>query len=184
MAKYNIFKEASRRYKDMRARGFIPENSPLAYQDFVKEVSAENRGETYEGAYTASAYSDAYGVEVNYYEGADYHKVEEGRLRNLVATYQEKVDEVFSISDFRQLAEKYGEEFGFYPSDLWGISDLSELINFMRRATQIKSYLFRKQSGRQRARESSEIGTYRDEYIKEMNDLIQEATAEQMKFDF
>ncbi|XKQ13741.1 hypothetical protein ACHLPM_14810 (plasmid) [Enterococcus faecalis] len=47
MAKFqNVFKEASRRMKNFQARGFIPSGSKYVFQDFVNEVSAENRGKT------------------------------------------------------------------------------------------------------------------------------------------
>lgn len=95
----NVFQEASRRYKDFKRRGFIPDDSPLAYQDFINEVTAENRGEEYDGVYTASAYEDAYGVEVDYFESDTFDDV-------VGDAFDGKVS-FFNDSDYDSVVEEY-----------------------------------------------------------------------------
>lgn len=100
MAKYkNVFQEASRRFQDFKARGFIPEGAKYAFQDFVNEVTAENRGETYHGIYTAEAYEDAYGVEVDYFEQDTFDDVVGDAFDGKVTFFKD--------SDYDSVVEEY-----------------------------------------------------------------------------
>lgn len=98
----NVFQEASRRFQDFKSRGFIPEGAKYAFQDFVNEVTAENRGETYEGAFTADAYERAYGVEVDYFESDTFDDVVGDAFDGKVSffkdsTYESVVEEYENI---------------------------------------------------------------------------------------
>lgn len=199
MAKYqNVFQEASKRFQNFKSRGFIPKNAKYAFQDFVNEVAAENRGESYAGAFTASAYEEAYGVPVDYYEPTsfqdvvqdsfdgkvDYQKgmsiedikgsyaknVEEERQQNLVEDYKDRLLDIFKVNDFMELAEKYGHKIGFYPSDVENAESLNELLNIARKAGKRGAYfLFRNVNGRNRRTESDQVQTFESQMAAEIN---------------
>lgn len=183
MAKYsNVFKEASRRYKDMKARGFIPEGSKYAFQDFVNEVAAENKGEEYKGAYTAKAYERAYKTDVDYYEGKTYQDVKEDREEDLVAKYRNQIEELFHTNDFWELSEKYGDEFGLDPRSIYAADTLSELISLLNAAMGAQPYLFRNKYGRNRQEESGMMETYQNDFYEAAGILGQEITHEKNRY--
>lgn len=180
----NVFKEASRRLRDFKARGFVPKGSKYAYQDFVNEVVAENRGEDYKGAYTAKAYEEAYGTKVSYYTDETYQDIANYRLDNLVDKYKQELVDIFHTNDFYELCEKYGRNFGFHIHHIDNISTLDELIGFTRSAQNIQPFLFRNKNGRNRRDESGMMETYHNEFLQEMNRLVQEMNAAKMKFTY
>ena len=176
MAKYrNVFKEASRRLKDFKSRGFIPDNSPLAFQDFVQEVKAENRGQSYSGAYTAGAYEAAYGVEVDYFQNTTFQDVDNMRKIAIFKRYKEELGKIFGINDFLELAPTYG-------ISLESTKNLSEVLNLARQAQSSQPYFFRNARGRNRQTESDLMGSYHNQFVEEINALLQDATMEQMRF--
>lgn len=176
MAKYkNVFKEASRRLKNLKSRGFIPENSPLAFQDIVQEVKAENRGESYSGAYTAQAYEDAYGIEVDYFDDTTFQDVKKYREMLIFRRYKEELGKIFGINDFLDLAPTMGIA-------LESTRNLSEVLNLARKAQSSQPYLFRNARGRNRQTESDLMGSYHNQFVEEINALLQDATMEQMRF--
>lgn len=187
MAKFsNVFVEAARRKRDFESRGFIPAGSKYAFQDFVNEVAAENRGEYYKGAYTKEAYKEAYGVDVDYYESTSYDDVKNERLDKLVNIYREEIRDIYDTNDFWDLAEKYGNgrDMSFKPSDLDRIDSLDGLIDHASDAMNIEPYLFRNKTGRKRAEESSMMDTYRDTFVEELGHLIDEMSEQKIKFKY
>lgn len=187
MAKYsNVFVEASRRMKDFQRRGFIPEGSKYVFQDFVNEVSAENRGEHYKGAYTKEAYKENYGVELDYFETTTYEDINNQRLDKLVDIYREEIREIYDTNDFHELAERYGNgrDMSFKPSDLNVIDSLEGLIEHASAAMNIEPYLFRNKTGRRRSEESSMMETYHNSFIEELGHVIDEMSEQKIRFKY
>lgn len=185
MAKFkNVFSEASKRLKDFKARGFIPEGSKYAYQDFVNEVVAENRGESYKGAYTASAYESAYGVEVDYYSSETFDEIQSKRLDNLVVKYKQKIKNIYEINDFYDLSSRYGQDDGFDPRTLDMCDSLDDLIDHANSARNVQTFLFRNKNGRNRRDESSQMEIYANQFFDELTGVIADMTAEKIQFLF
>lgn len=183
MAKYsNVFVEASRRFRDFKARGFIPEGAKYAYQDFVQEVTAENRGEEYKGAYTAKAYELAYGETVEYYENTTYDDLNEDRLDRIFDQYQQELIDIYDTNDFWDLAERYGAQFDFDPGLVHTIDNLDELVSHARQAQKVQPFLFRNKTGRNRRQESGQMETYFNNFLVELNRLIAEINEQRMMF--
>lgn len=187
MAKYqNVFKEASRRMKNFQSRGFIPAGSKYVFQDFVNEVSAENRGEHYSGAYTKNAYNEAYGSNIDYDSSETYEDIKNDREEELVKIYRRELNELYHTNDFYEMAMAYGTGRGnsFSPSRVTSIDTLEELIANASEAMNVEPYLFRNISGRNRSEESSMMETYQNRFVEELGHLIDEMSEQKMKFKY
>lgn len=189
MAKYsNVFKEASRRMKDFRSRGFIPEGSKYVFQDFVQEVAAENRGETYHGAYTKEAYKNAYGVDVEYFDSTTYDDITNDREEKLVEYYKTEILSVYNFHDFYENSERWGngndDGVSFAASDVESATTLTELIAHARQATHVNVFLMRKKNGRNRKEESAMLEIWRDEFAANLMKIVDEMSEQEMKYKY
>ena len=187
MAKFqNVFKEASRRMKNFKARGFIPSGSKYVFQDFVNEVSAENRGENYTGAYTKNAYNQAYGSNIDYDSSETFQEIQQGRNEKLVKIYQKELLEIYDTNDFYDMASDYGNGRGggFSPSEVMNIDTLEGLIDNASEAMNVEPYLFRNKVGRNRSEEYSMMDTYQNQFIEELGHLIDEMSEQKMKYKY
>ncbi|MGX7211745.1 hypothetical protein [Enterococcus innesii] len=188
MAKFsNVFEEAKRRYRDFKARGFVPPGGGnAAWQDFIAEVAAENKGQYHKGIWTKNAYKEAYGVDVDYFESTSYADIKEQRLDNLLSIYRELIRDIYDINDFWDLAAKYGNgrDMSFKPSDVNRVDSLDGLIDHASAAMNIEPYLFRNKTGRRRSEESSMMETYHDTFVEELGHLIDEMSEQKIKFKY
>lgn len=176
----NIFQEASRRYKDFQGRGFIAKegnvNGRDIYQAFVKEVAAEERGESYNNPWGAKTYEEKYGVPVDYFSDETYDDIVRDRYDKIVEKYKGEIESALDIGGFYDLFEKYGASRtnGFDPTVLDSLDSLEELIDFCRGADGIEIWMFRKAHGRNRREESDMIEGYRDDLSADLKRLINE----------
>lgn len=185
MAKYsNPFAEASRRMKDFKERGFIPEGSKYVYEDFKREVLAENRGEYYEGAYTKNAYNKAYGANVDYFEPTSFGDVLGEKLDEYLEKYKKELLDIYDKNDFIHLAERWGNRFNFDPNGVLFVDSLEGLVQEASNALNVEPYLFRNEHGRNRRTESADYEMYANEFANEINVFIDEVNEVRMRYDF
>lgn len=187
MAKYsNVFSEASKRMKDFKNRGFIPDGSKNVWQDFINEVAAENRGEYYKGAYTKNAYQEAYGKNVEYFESETYQDLANSRLEDLVPIYREELWEIYQVGDFVEMTSRYhdGKNLDFSASDVHNIDSLDGLITHANKALNVEVWIYRNATGRKRLEESSMMETYQDDMQSELFRFIEEVSEQKMKFKY
>lgn len=185
MVKYsNPFAEASRRMKDFKERGFIPEGSKYVYEDFKREVLAENRGEYYEGAYTKNAYNKAYNANVDYFESTTFQEILDDELEKYLEKYKKELLDIYDKNDFIHLAERWGNRFNFDPNGVLFVDSLEGLVQEASNALNVEPYLFRNERGRNRRTESSEYEIYANEFASEINVFIDEVNGIRMRYDF
>lgn len=185
----SIFREASRRYRDFKARGFIVKEGNIngrdIYQAFVKEVSAEKSGSSYNNPWGAKAYEKAFNTKVDYFsnETLDDLIKEKERYDRIVEKYKSEIKAELDIGGFYDMFEKYGTSRtkGFDPYLLDSLETLEELIDFCRAADGIEIFMFRKARGRNRREESDMIEQYQNELSMNLKALINEMSM--LKYD-
>ncbi|MGF7508866.1 hypothetical protein AAFD22_00215 [Enterococcus faecium] len=197
----SIFREASRRYRDFKARGFIVKEGNIngrdIYQAFVKEVAAEKSGSSYNNPWGAKAYEKAFNTKVDYFSNetlddlikVDYFSNEtlddliKERYDRIVEKYKSEIKAELDIGGFYDMFEKYGTSRtkGFDPYLLDSLETLEELIDFCRAADGIEIFMFRKARGRNRREESDMIEQYQNELSMNLKALINEMSM--LKYD-
>jgi hypothetical protein len=180
-------KEAAARYQDFKARGFIPEGSKYAAEDFRRQVLAELRGESYSGAYTNDAYERAYGVSVDYFTDETFDDVANQREDDLLDVYKGKLRDVLRTAgegDFLSLVERYKDDpaISFDPSEIDFCETLDDLQSLINQMKSVSIWVFRKKTGRNRRAESNDLPMYKNDYVDALNELIQEIAMERTKF--
>ncbi|ENZ5663448.1 hypothetical protein ACGWY0_002742 [Enterococcus hirae] len=183
----SIFREASRRYRDFKARGFIVTEGNIngrdIYQAFVKEVAAEKSGSSYNNPWGAKAYEKAFNTKVDYFSNKTLDDLIKERYDRIVEKYKSEIKDELNIGGFYDMFEKYGTSRtkGFDPYLLDSLETLEELIDFCRAADGIEIFMFRKARGRNRREESDMIEQYQNELSMNLKALINEMSM--LKYD-
>ena len=183
----SIFREASRRYRDFKARGFIVKEGNIngrdIYQAFVKEVAAEKSGSSYNNPWGAKAYEKAFNTKVDYFSNETLDDLIKERYDRIVEKYKSEIKAELDIGGFYEMFEKYGTSRtkGFDPYLLDSLETLEELIDFCRAADGIEIFMFRKARGRNRREESDMIEQYQNELSMNLKALINEMSM--LKYD-
>lgn len=184
----NIFREASRRYRNFKARGFITKEGKIngrdIYHSFIKEVAAEKSGKSYDNPWGRKAYEKLLDTNIDYlsterFEELQAKKLEKDRqkkYKKVVAKYKDEIKSELDIGGFYEMLEKYGtsKTGGFDPYLLDSLETLEELIDFCRAADNIEVFMFRKARGRNRREESDMLPQYKNELSMNLKILTNE----------
>ncbi|MBL3708421.1 hypothetical protein GHK79_11395 [Enterococcus faecium] len=184
----NIFREASRRYRNFKARGFITKEGNIngrdIYQSFIKEVAAEKSGNSFDNPWGRKAYEKLLDTNIDYlsterFEELQAKKLEKDRqkkYKKVVAKYKDEIKSELDIGGFYEMLEKYGtsKTGGFDPYLLDSLETLEELIDFCRAADNIEVFMFRKARGRNRREESDMLPQYKNELSMNLKILTNE----------
>ena len=192
----NIFREASRRYRNFKARGFITKEGEIngrdIYHSFIKEVAAEKSGKSYDNPWGRKTYEKLFDTNIDYLSTESFEELQAKKLekdrqkkyKKVVAKYKDEIKSELDIGGFYEMFEKYGTSRtkGFDPDLLDSLETLEELIDFCRAADGIEIFMFRKARGRNRREESDKIEEYQNELSMNLKVLINEMSMS--KYDF
>lgn len=74
---YNLFSDASKKYREMKRRGFVKESDKNLWQEFILTAAAKRKGEDYVGEYTAEWYAEEYGLDLSYESDVNFEEYQE-----------------------------------------------------------------------------------------------------------
>lgn len=180
--------EGNRRYANFKSRNMTQIEGTVNLRDiqqaFIKEAAAEARGEEYRHPWSAQAYSDDLGIDVDYESEKSYDELlgetEEHFVTEFKKMIKEVIDDAKVSNEFEAMARKYGEEDSFSIDALVTIKTLGELADWCDQATHLHLFYFRKTHGRQRKRESDEMQVFQDLFGEALGVIIQGITEKRL----